>query len=124
VRALGGAVPFGKNRTFESDFLNGLDACTIMALRSQQTFPAIGQAQPKLPIVLVCSLRSKASALLGLVLEEVAGFEHSHHHNKSPAYRGSTEGQTRRHGIGSDRARLNSLALPDFHRLQPTFTFN
>jgi hypothetical protein len=35
IQGLGGAATFRKYRTFESDFLNGLDATTILPLGSQ-----------------------------------------------------------------------------------------
>jgi hypothetical protein len=59
-----------------------------MFLGAQQAFPAIRQAQPKFAIVFVAGIRRQLSALLGLILEEIAGFEHCDHHNKSPARRG------------------------------------
>src|SRR5262249_31047244 len=74
-----------------------------MPLGSQQPFPAMRQAQPKLTIVFVMRVRSEFSALLGLILEEIGRFEHCDHHNKSPAYRGFDEQETHVADICSER---------------------
>ena len=63
------------------------------------------QAQPKLPIVFVMRIRSEFSALLDLVLEEIGGFEHCDHHNKSPAHRGFDKPKTQQPGICSEESK-------------------
>ena len=63
------------------------------------------QAQPKLSIVFVVRVRGEFSALLDLVLEEIGGFEHCDHHNKSPAHRGFHELKTRQLGICSEESK-------------------
>jgi hypothetical protein len=83
--ALSGAAAFGKYRTFESDFLNALYARAVVLLASQQAFPAMGQAQPKFPIVLIAGIGGQLSALLDLVLEEIGCFKHSITQTKRPA---------------------------------------
>jgi hypothetical protein len=40
-----------------------------------------------------------------LVLEEIGGFEHCDHHNKSPAHRGFHELKTRQLGICSEESK-------------------
>jgi hypothetical protein len=87
--ALGSAAPLRKYRTFEPDFLNGFHAGTVVLLGSQQTFPAMSQAQPKFAIVFIAGIRGQLSALLDLVLEEIACFKHSITQTKRPARRGS-----------------------------------
>jgi len=47
-------------------------------------------------------VRGKFSALLDLVLEEIGGFEHCYHHNKSPAHRGFHKPKTQQLGICSE----------------------
>jgi hypothetical protein len=81
------------------------DARVVVPLGSQQPFPALGQAQPKLSIVLVGRGRGKLSALLDLILEKIGCFEHCDLHDKSPAHRGFYQ-QTRQVRICS--ARKNS----------------
>jgi hypothetical protein len=85
---LSGAAAFRKDRAFESDFLNGFHAGTVVLLASQQTFPAMGQAQPKFPIVFIAGIGGQLSALLDLVLEEIGCFKHSITQTKRPAHRG------------------------------------
>jgi hypothetical protein len=102
--ALGRAATFGEYRTFESDFLNGLDAGLIMLLGSQQPFPAMRQAQPKLSIAFAMRVRGEFSTLPDLILEEIGRFEHRDHHDKSPARRGFDEAKTQEHGICSERS--------------------
>ena len=83
--------------------MDGLDAGAVVPLGSQQPFPAMCQAQPKLSIVFVMRVRGKFSALLHLVLEKIGCFDHCDHHNKSPAHRGSDGPKTHRAGICSER---------------------
>jgi len=83
--------------------LDCFDAGAVVPLGSQQSFPAMGQAQPKLSIVFVMRVGSEFSALLDLLLEEVGCFEHLDHHNKSPAHRGFHEPKTQRTDICSER---------------------
>ena len=85
---LGGAAAFGEDGAFEPDFLNGLDRSAVMFLGAQQAFPAMRQAQPKFAVVFITGVDRQLSALLDLILEEIAGFDHCGHHNKSPAHRG------------------------------------
>src|SRR5262249_41999063 len=94
--------------------LDGFDTGAVVPLGSQQSFPAMGQAQPKLSIVFVMRVRSEFSALLDLLLEEVGCFEHLHHHNKSPAHRGFHEPKTRRADICSERKGPTRSGLADF----------
>jgi hypothetical protein len=91
--ALRRAAPLRKYRSHGSHFLNLFEAGAIAPLVSQQPFPAMGQAQPKLSIVLVMRGRGELSALLDLILEKIGRFEHCHHHDKSPAHGASTNGQ-------------------------------
>jgi hypothetical protein len=101
--ALRGAAPFCKYRTLESEFLDGFYADTVVLLGSQQSLPAMCQAQPKLSIVFIVRVGGEFSALLDLILEEIGCFEHCGHHNKSPAHRGFDEPKTQWAGICSDR---------------------
>jgi hypothetical protein len=73
---LGGAAAFRKDGPFEPDFLNGLHGGAILLLRPQQAFPAVRQAQPKFAVVFIAGIRGQLSALLDLILEEIAGFDH------------------------------------------------
>ncbi|MGB8629899.1 MAG: hypothetical protein WCD69_10970 [Xanthobacteraceae bacterium] len=63
----------------------------------------MGQAQPKLSIVLVMRGRGELSALLDLVLKKIGCFEHCDPHDKSPADRGFYQQTTRQIGICSAR---------------------
>lgn len=124
--ALGSAATLREYWTFESDFLNGLDAGTVLLLGSQQPLPAMCQAQPKLAIVFIVCVRGEFSALLNLILEEIGRFEHCGHHNKSPAHRGFNAHITPPAAIrsGIDKMPINPLDVP-FHRDRPVaFTFN
>ena len=76
-----------------------------MPLGSQQSLPAMGQAQPKFSIVFVVRCRGEFSALLDLILEEVGCFEHCNHHNKSPAHRGFDKPKTQQLGICSEESK-------------------
>ena len=50
-------------------------------------------------------VRGEFSALLDLVLEEIGGFEHCDHHNKSPAHRGFDKPKTQQLGICSEESK-------------------
>jgi hypothetical protein len=82
--ALGGAATFREYRTFEPDFLNGFDPGTVLLLSAQEALPAMRQAQPKLAVIFVAGLRGQLPALLGLILEEIAGFDHCITTTKAP----------------------------------------
>ena len=82
--ALGGAATFREDRTFEPDFLDGFDAGTVLLLGAQEALPAMRQAQPKLAVIFVAGLRGQLPALLDLILEEIAGFDHCITTTKAP----------------------------------------
>jgi hypothetical protein len=82
--ALGGAATFREDRTFEPDFLDGFDAGTVLLLGAQEAVPAMRQAQPKLAVIFVAGLRGQLPALLNLILEEIAGFNHRITTTKAP----------------------------------------
>jgi len=99
--ALGSAAAFRENGPFEPDFLNGLDRSAIVFLGAQQAFPAMRQAQPKFAVVFIAGIDRQLSALVHLILKEIAGFEHWDHHNKSPAHRGLDALATQQAGVCS-----------------------
>src|SRR5262249_46644791 len=102
IKSLRSAPALGKNRTLESDFLNSFHSGGVVPLGPQQPLPPMRQAQPKLTIVFIVSVRSQFSALPDLILEEIGCFNHCEHHNKSPAHRGLDEPKTLSVGSCSD----------------------
>jgi hypothetical protein len=51
---------------------------------SQQSFPTLRHLQPKFPVVLVGSLRGKASTLVDLFFEKICFVEHCHNQKAPP----------------------------------------
>jgi hypothetical protein len=82
--ALGSAPALREYRPFEPNFLNSLDRGAVVFLGAQQAFPAMRQAQPKFTVVFIAGIGGQLSALLDLVLEEIAGFDHCATTTKAP----------------------------------------